>query len=300
MLKQQDLFTNELHDVPPYMPTDIVTDSFGNECRYAELHTASDGTTFADEGAFEEYQSELWDEQIEQFLDDQAEWIDDYVQSDDYGSEYFYLVSESYAHRGCDAVEKWIRDELGEIPQNIVDYIHNNVLDYADSDCCYEYSSTSYPVQLDSFAIGEYEGQIELASCNELQDIPLNYLANHGELKRHWLSSRLIAHNITIEHEFELRCNVSNLGYPADDLELWSLCLIAGKEHDAGRMPRMEWARYTCPMFYVHVNTGMRWDYGLGHDAMSQCVADAFESCEVEIPESIAEVLLNHGAELPQ
>lgn len=300
MLKQRDLFTNEFHDVPAFMPSDIVTDSFGNTCRYAELHIASDGTSFADEDDFQDYQSDLWDEQIEQFINDHAEWIDDYVQSDDYGNEYFYLVSESYEYRGCDAVETWIRDELGEIPQNVMDRIHNTVLDYADSDCCGEYSSTLYPVHLDSLAIGEYEDQLDLSSCEGLQDIPLYYLADHDELKRHWSSSRLIAHNITIEQEFELRCNAGNLGYAADDLELWALCSIAGKERDAGRMPRMEWARYTGPMFYVYVNTGMRWDYGLGHDAMSQCVADAFESCEVEIPESIAEVLLNHGAELPQ
>jgi len=300
MLKQPDLFTDELHDVPAYLPNDIVADSFGNKCRYADLRIATDGTAFADEDAFQDYQNDLWDEQIEQFLDDHAEWIDDYVQSDDYGDEYSYLVSESYAHRGCDAVEKWIRDELGEIPQNVMDRIHNTVTDYADSDCCNEYSSASYPVHLGSLAIGEYEDQLELSSCEDIQGIPLNYLASHDELKHHWSSSRLIAHGITIEQEFELRCAVGNLGYPADDLELWSLCVIAGKEHDAGRMPRMAWARYTGPMFYVHVNTGSRWDYGLGHESMAQCVADAFESCEVDIPENIAEVLLNHGAELPQ
>jgi len=300
MLKQPDLFTDELHDVPPYLPSDIVTDSSGNECRYSELHIASDGTTFAEEDDFQEYQHELWNEQIESFLNDHAEWIDDYVQSDDYGSDYFYLVSETYAHRGCDEVETWIRDELGEIPQNVMDYVHSTVLDYADSDCCNEYSATSYPVQLDSFAIGEHEDQADLSSCEGLQGIPVNYLVNHDELKRHWSGSRLIAHKITVEQEFELRCAVGNLGYPADDIELWALCSIAGKEHDAGRMPRMTWARYTGPMFYVHVNTGMRWDYGLGHDSMAQCVADAYESCEVEISESIAELLLNHGAELPQ
>lgn len=300
MLKQPDLFTGELYDVPAFMPNDIVTDSAGNECRYAELHTASDGTTFADEDEFLEYQHELWDEQIDEFLSNHELWVDEYVRSSDYGSEYFYLVSESYAHRGCDAVERWIRNELGAVPQEVIDRIHDNVIDYAEADCVDEYSSETYDVNLDSFQVGEYEDQLELSSCEDLQGIPLDYLAGHREIGSHWDSSRFYTRDkMTVEQEFELRCAVAELGYAADDLELWALCHFAGKEHDNGNMPQLSFGSYSGPMFYLHVNTGMRWDYGLSHDAMAQCVADAFESCEIEIPENVASVLLDHGAELP-
>lgn len=305
MLKQRDLFTDELHPVPAYFPDDIVTDSFGNSCRYAELQTASDGTTFADEDNFTEYQHELWDEQIDEFLSNHESWVDDYVRSSDYGSEYFYLVSESYAHRGCDAVEEWIRDELGEIPQNVVDRIHDNVIDYADADCVDEYSRETYHVNLDSFQVGEHEDQLELTSCEDLQGIPLAYLQSHSEIGRNWSGSQFyVPHHISADDklliEFSLRCELQELGYCADELEFWQLCHFAGVELDSGRMESMPCGSYSGPTFYLRVNTGMRWDYGLDNSSMAQCVADAYESCEIDIPDNVAGVLLDHGAELPE
>ena len=129
-------------------------------------------------------------EALEKFINtDHPAWVEDYVKSDDYASEYSYLASEGEWY-GED-LDKWITDHLQE---NYLGYyreidgtpdINNlfddfkahlkNLIDYEvdTSDGYFDTHSTDF-ITVDSFPVGEYEDHIELSSLRDSIDSTLS------------------------------------------------------------------------------------------------------------------------------
>ena len=112
-------------------------------------------------------------------LEHQTQWAEDYVKSDDYNSEYSYLVKDSWGTGASHALERWFKTECwAELKKEHKLRIDQNALLEAfddlcaehyelngpdNIDVCDEYSGVvkeEYGCCLDSFTTGDYEDQL--------------------------------------------------------------------------------------------------------------------------------------------
>jgi hypothetical protein len=113
----------------------------------------------------EEYNADI----LSEFFKGVEDWIDEYVQSDDYAGEYSYLMKES--DRINESCRRLLRNfDLGEgvKVEDIADDVATEILNSRRFDFFIvdEYSSESCGY-LDSFQISEYEYQIDVSQIRE-------------------------------------------------------------------------------------------------------------------------------------
>lgn len=145
-------------------PGDIVyREDTEDTARAADSVRGTDGLWYSDQEAADEHDEERWEALWEAFEIESEKWNDEYVESDDYGAEYAYLMSENPIYVSKRIVE-WIR-EMWPVSkttaERIVDEVFDDIVDSADATTANEYSSTPSGLYLDSFAVGETEDQVE-------------------------------------------------------------------------------------------------------------------------------------------
>ena len=147
-------------------PDDLVyLEDTETEARKGDSFRNSQGLWYSSAEAAAVQDAETWEDIKNAFFEASEECIDDYVKSEDYGSEFAYLLSES-SHRSEEKIAIWL-DEQTQCRKRISEIVAgvcvDNVIERAEAETCCEYSSClrSDGLYLDSFSVGEYEDQIE-------------------------------------------------------------------------------------------------------------------------------------------
>ena len=125
------------------------------------------------------------DEIVKEVLDAEDAYCGEYVESEDYGACYAHLVREGY-HNWGGPIGYWLDDNHtygsgwnrrptynGKMRDMLIEAIGQPVYDYDDFECHYqrdEYGCYAGDgCAIDSFEVGEYETQIDLADREELK-----------------------------------------------------------------------------------------------------------------------------------
>jgi hypothetical protein len=160
-------------------PDDIVyLEDTETEARKGDSFRNSRGHWYSTAEEAHTQDEQTWEYIKDAFFEASEEWIEEYVKSDDYGSEYFYLLSES-SHRSEEQIAQWL-DEQTQCGKRISEIVArvcvDNVIERAEAETCDEYSSClrSDGLCLDSFQVGEHEDQVEWSRfvewCEEHED----------------------------------------------------------------------------------------------------------------------------------
>lgn len=281
MNAKQRTFTGELVD-PLMLPNDIVETQDNGQQLYADVVTSPDGSFWHDEQAMIEYVDEHNREVFDTFFKQTEEWVDEYHQSDDYISEYFYLLNES-SHEVTKRLRKLLTNSatywkapMVRCPKGFAAKVFEYLYDYnlIKTSICGQYSSETNGY-LDSFEIGECEEQIEVSRVEEQCSEKLwawddwdfvDYLTEYLEYNEvtgrnyclRWKDYDLRKQYAT----FYLYFNTDNrVDFYIDDDELQTAvveCIVTYCQRaDFNRNKLLKWNRYTHRM--EHKPTSVHW-----------------------------------------